>query len=141
MIQGKQFIFWKQFFNIFILSGISNTSVFKVGDVLHWVNFSVMIKPFPIFSVAPSVGEGNIWIYFTSHLFSVIGNKFFYIKSFFITITLKWCLCWYCWWWGFFSVFSGSWFHNTFIHSHHLCNRHKSRIIVLCATATLLKTC
>ena len=29
-----------------------------------------------------------IWIYFKSHLFSIIANKF-YIKSFFITITIN----------------------------------------------------
>ena len=29
---------------IFLLSGFSNTSIFKVRDVLHWVNFLVMKK-------------------------------------------------------------------------------------------------
>ena len=35
LIQEKQFIFSKQFSNIFILSGISNISNFQVHDVLH----------------------------------------------------------------------------------------------------------
>ena len=34
-------------------------------------------KPSPIFSVARTVGSGNIWIYFISHLFSIIVNKFY----------------------------------------------------------------
>ena len=31
---------------IFLLSGISNTSIFKVDDVLYWIDFLVM-KTFP----------------------------------------------------------------------------------------------
>ena len=41
LVQEKQFIFWKQFCSI-SLSGISNTSIFKVCNILHWVNFLLM---------------------------------------------------------------------------------------------------
>ena len=75
LLQEKQFIFWKQFSNVF-LSGISNISIFKVSDVLHQ-EISYERKPSSIFSVAPSVGAGNIWIYYMSHLFPIIANKFY----------------------------------------------------------------
>ena len=48
-------------------------------------------------------------------------------------------LCWYCWWWGLFSGFSWSWVHITLIRSHHVCNRHWSRITVLRTTTRLLR--
>ena len=41
LIREKQFKFWKQFSTL-LLSGISSTSVFKVRDVLHWVNALAM---------------------------------------------------------------------------------------------------
>ena len=46
-------------FQMFLLCGISKTSILKVSDVLHWVNFLVT-KTFSDISVAPSVGAGNI---------------------------------------------------------------------------------
>ena len=55
-------------FPIFLSSGISNTSFYKMCDVS---------QTSPIFSVAPPVGAVNIWIYFISHLFFIIANKFF----------------------------------------------------------------
>ena len=50
--------------------------MFKERDVLHWVNFLVM-KTFSNISGAPSVGAGNIWIYFIAHLSFIIVNMFY----------------------------------------------------------------
>ena len=71
--------------------------------------------------------------------FLLLGTSFVYIKSFFITIAIEWCFWCYCWWWGFFSVFSWSWIHITLIRSHHPFKRRWSWINVLHTTATLLK--
>ena len=68
--------------------------------------------------------------------FIILLISFFYIRSFFIVITIKWCFCWYSWWWGFFPVFSWSWIRITLIHSRHPSNRHWSKIIGLRTTAT-----
>ena len=59
----------------FLSSGIPNTSIFQVGDVLHWIIFLVM-KTFSNIFRSTFYWAGNIWIYFTSHLFSIIANKF-----------------------------------------------------------------
>ena len=67
----KSSSYFQNNFPIFLLSGILNISIFKVRDVSGWVNLYVM-KIFyricyPVFSVAPSVGAADIWIYFASH--------------------------------------------------------------------------
>ena len=67
-------------------------------------------------------------------------TSFIYINSFFITIATEWCFWVILLMMRVFSVFSWSWIHITLIRSHHLCNRHWSRINVLCKTATVLKT-
>ena len=99
----KSSLYFENNFAILLLCGISNTSIFKVRDVLHWVNFTSS----NIF-LSTYCWPGNIWIYFIPYLFSINVNRFVYIKSFFITITIKWCFCWYCWRLGFFSVASHS---------------------------------
>ena len=38
----KSSSFFENNFPIFLLSGISNTSIFKIHDILHWINFLVM---------------------------------------------------------------------------------------------------
>ena len=129
MIQEKQFIFGKNF-PILLLRDILNTSTFKVSDVLHWVNFTYSNIFRSTFCWA-----GNIWIYFISYLFSIVINK--------LCLDLEFlhyhhqCFCWYCWWWGFFSVFSRSWIHILPIRSHHPCIRHWNRITVLRTAATV----
>ena len=62
-------------FPIFLLSGTSNTWTFKERDVLYWVNFLVMKTFSSIFRSTLTVGTGNIWIYFMSHLLFIISNK------------------------------------------------------------------
>ena len=74
----KSSSYFESNFPIFLLFGISNTSIFKVRDVLHW-------KSSPIFPVAPSVGAA---ILYTSNFLSFPIN-FIYIMSFFITILLN----------------------------------------------------
>ena len=93
-------------------------------------------RPSTIFSIAPSVGAGKIWVYFRSHLFSIIANKFYLHLEFLHYITIKWHICW-CW--GFLSVFSWIWIQITLIRLHHPCYRPWSRITVLCTTASMLK--
>ena len=44
--------------------------------------------------------------------FLLLPTSSFYIKTFFITITIKWYICW-CW--GFLSIFSWSWIHITLV--------------------------
>ena len=100
----KSSSYFENNFPIILSSGISNASMFKVVDALHWVTFLLM-KTFSNIFRRTFCWAGNIWIYFISHLFSIIENKFYIIKSFFITITITWCFCWYWWWWGFFLVF------------------------------------
>ena len=81
-------------------------------------------------------------------MFYYCQQSLIYIKSFFITIAIKWCCWWYCWycfwwycWWSeFFSVFFWSWIHVTIILSIHPCSSHWSRITVLRTTATVLNT-
>ena len=68
-------------------------------------------------------------------------TSFICINSFFITIAIEWCFWVILLMMGVFSVFSWSWIHITHILSHHLCNRHWSRISLLGTTATVLKTC
>ena len=75
------------------------------------------------------IAPGNIWIYFISHLFSIIGNKFHLRQEF---------LHWYCHLMMFFSVFFWSWIYITFIRSHHSCHRHWSRMNVLHTTTIAL---
>ena len=77
--------------------------IFQIWRLLFW-----------FYSVAPSPGADNIWIYFISHLL-LLQASFTYSKSFFITITIKWCFCW--------SAFSWRRTHITLILSHHPCNR------------------
>ena len=135
----KSSSYFEHNFPLFLLSCILNTSI-KMRNILHWVNFLVK-KIFPIFSVVPSGGAGNIWIYFIPQLFSITANKFYLLWEF---------LHYYHYWMmlllillmmRLFSVFSWSWIHITLIHSHHPCNRHGSRITLICMTATVLKTC
>ena len=64
--------------------------------------------------------------------FLLLLTSYIYIKSFFITITIKWYICWNCWLWRFLSVFSWSWIQIILI-----CSR--SRITVLPITTTVLK--
>ena len=71
--------------------------------------------------------------------FLLLLTNYIYIKSFFITITIKWYIRWNCWRWGFLSVFSWSWIQIILICSRHPCNRHWSRITVLPMTTTVLK--
>ena len=71
--------------------------------------------------------------------FLLLLTSYIYIKSFFITITIKWYIRWNCWRWGFLSVFSWSWIQIILICSRHPCNRHWSRITVLPMTTTVSK--
>ena len=71
--------------------------------------------------------------------FLLLLTSYIYIKSFFITITIKWYIRWNCWRWGFISVFSWSWIQIILICSRNPCNRHWSRITVLPMTTTVLK--
>ena len=72
---GKNSTYFENNFPIFLLFGNSNTTIFKVCGVLHWLYFFVM-KVFPnIFhSTFCSTWANNIWIYFIS-IFSVIADK------------------------------------------------------------------
>ena len=78
---------------------------FKYIDIWGASVDLLVMKPSLIFSVPSSVGAGNIWIYLMSYLFLLLPTSFIYIKSFFITITVEWCFCWYCWWWRVFFSF------------------------------------
>ena len=118
-------------FQIFLLSGISNTLICKVRDVLCWLNF---------LSTKTSKIVWSTFCWANSYLNMIyIHFSFIYIKSFFIIVNIKWYTCWYCWCWGFLSVFSWSWIQFTLIRSYHSCCRHWSRIIVLCTAAAVLK--
>ena len=97
ILKTKEFK-WKKKFSLEPLVGI-----FHIWRLLLW-----------FYLVAPSPGADNIWIYFISHLL-LLQASFTYSKSFFITITIKWCFCW--------SVFSWRRIHITLILSHHPCNR------------------
>ena len=81
----------------------------------------------------PLIGQVIIEYILYSIYFLLLPTSFIYIKSFLITKTIKWYICW-CW--GFFLVFFWSWIHLTLIRSHHFCNRHWSRTAVLGTTAT-----
>ena len=96
--KNKGILIKKKFFSLEPLVGI-----FQIWRLLLW-----------FYSVAPSPGADNIWIYFISHLL-LLQAIFTYSKSFFITITIKWCFCW--------SAFSWRRIHITLILSHHPCNR------------------
>ena len=96
--KNKGILIKKKFFSLEPLVGI-----FQIWRLLLW-----------FYSVAPSPGADNIWIYFISHLL-LLQASFTYSKSFFITIAIKWCFCW--------SVFSWRRIHITLILSHHPCNR------------------
>ena len=72
----KSSLFFENNFSIFLLSGVSNASTFKVRDILHWVNFLVM-KTFSNFFCCFFCRSRYIWIYFICHLLFIIANKFF----------------------------------------------------------------
>ena len=115
----KSSSYFKNNFHTFLLPGISNTSIFKVRDVLNCVNFLVMKTFSNIFHGTLCWGKWYLNIFYTSII---------YFLLLLTSITFKWCFCWYSWWWGFFPVFSWSWIHITLIRSRHFCNRHWSRI-------------
>ena len=122
-------------FPIFLLSGISNTSVFKALDNIYRVHFLV-IQIFSIIFCSTFYWAGNILypIYFL-----LLLTSFIYIKSSFITITIKWCFCWYFWWRGFFSVFLLKLkSHNTYMFTSPLQKTLKQNHRT---TGTVLKTC
>ena len=74
---NKSSSYFENNFPIFLLSGISNTSIYKVRDVLHRVNFFVT-KTFSIFSETLSLGAGNIWLYYIQLIWSYIYPNYFY---------------------------------------------------------------
>ena len=74
---NKRSSYFENNFPTFLLSGISNTSIYKVRDVLHWVNFFVT-KTFSLFSEALSLGAGNIWLYYVQLIWSYICPNHFY---------------------------------------------------------------
>ena len=135
LIQGKQFVFWKNSFNIFIIWYLKCFN-FKVHDVLYCTNFPFDEDPLQYFLKHPLLGQVMFEYILYPIYFLILLTNFIYITSFFITITIKWYFCWYSWWWGFSSVFFWSRIYITLIHSRHPCNRHWSRITVLCTTAT-----
>ena len=65
----------ENYFPIFLLSGISNTSICKVRDGLHWVNF-LETKTFS--------NSFRSLIIFYIQFFLLLRTSFIYIKSFFI---------------------------------------------------------
>ena len=128
----KSCSYWENNFQTFLLSGISNTSICKVRDVLCWLNV-LLTKTFSkIFRGTFCWGSWYLNAFY-------IDFSFIYIRSFFITINIKWYICWYSRCWGFLSVFSWSWIQFTLIRSHHTCYRHWSRITVLSTAGTVLK--
>ena len=74
---NKRSSYFENNFPTFLLSGISNTSIYKVRDVLHWVNFFVT-KTFSLFSEALSLGAGNIWLYYVQLIWSYVCPNYFY---------------------------------------------------------------
>ena len=111
---NKSTSYFENNFTIFLLYGISNTSIFKVRGVSHWVNLLVMKTFSNIFRSAFCLGQ-LIFEYISCHLcFLLLPTNFIYVKNLFIAITIKWCFCWYCWWWGFFSVSSWILIHNPY---------------------------
>ena len=100
-------------FPICLSSGISNKSIFTVLDVLHWVNFLGM-KISSIFRSTFCWDRQYLNIFGIPFIFYYCQQIMFTSsKSFFFTITIKWCFCWYCSWCGFFSVFTWSWIYIT----------------------------
>ena len=65
----KSSSYFEKKFLICLLFGILYTSMFKVHDVLHWLDFLVM-KTSDIF-------RSTFWIHFISHLLSIIANKLY----------------------------------------------------------------
>ena len=60
------------------INSADNTSIFKLCDALHWVHFLVMKAFYNIFhSTFCWAWINNVWIWFISHLFSVIGRKLY----------------------------------------------------------------
>ena len=68
--------------------------------------------------------EYNLYTFF----FYYCWQNVMYIKSFFITIIIKWCFCWYC---LMMRVLLSFLFHITLVRSHRHCNGHWPSNIVL----------
>ena len=74
-----------------LLSGNSNTSVFKVCNVLRWVHF-LKIKSVSLYvGFRQEMFEYNLY----SIYIILLLTNFIYIKSFFITVIIQWCFRWY----------------------------------------------
>ena len=99
-------------FPIFLLSSISNTSIFNVHHVSHWVHSLVMKTFSNVFCNTFCWDRNYLNIFYIWYLL-LSPTSFIYIKGLFFPMTIKWCFCWYCWWWGFFSVFPWNWIHIT----------------------------
>ena len=69
----KSSSYFKNSFPIFLLTGISNLSIFKVRDALQWENYLVM-KTFS--NIIRSCGRYYLNI-IICHLFSIIAHKFY----------------------------------------------------------------
>ena len=88
----KSSSYFENNFPIFLLSCISNTSNFQVHDVLHWVSFLVKKTFSNIFRSTFCWGREYLNIFYIPFIFYLFLTCFIYIKSLFITITIKWCL-------------------------------------------------
>ena len=131
----KQFILWKQFFNNFIM-------FFRINQFLRCMIKFISNETFSnIFRSIFCWGNKYLKMFYMLFIFYCCQQVLFTGFSFFITITIKWCFCWYCWWWGFYFPLYPEAECTSRIHLHHPYNRHLSRMTVIGITATVLKIC
>ena len=95
----KSSLYFENNFPIFLLSVISGESIFKVRDILYWLNFLVM-KTSNIFRSTFCSGGQYLNVFYTSFIFfSIIVNRFYLHKDFLHGViqkvhTLKFCDFW-----------------------------------------------
>ena len=65
----KSSLFFENNFPIFLLSGISNTSIFKIHDISHWINFLVMRILSNIFCSTFCLGRKYLNIFYIWFIF------------------------------------------------------------------------